>query len=280
MPFSPARARARSSIAGVASMPVACLTCGAKAQTTMPPPQARSRSVSSGPGRAASMISFKAASFAIGAAVENGVAWRVNWSRIRSWCAASVIWTEPLSFGVRLPVAATGCPTASGAEDRLEVLGRQGVANPGEAALVLHLAGAPHEGGERETRQRPADAQPLDPDRFHFGGGERGIGGAHHHIERLAARLHYDAHGGEIAQPGRIEHIRPGLLERLQAPNGVVEVGPAADQVLGPGDEGERDRQGAGHFERGRYPRDRAIEIVNALAAPILDRAADAPRLA
>src|SRR5437762_2767285 len=65
MPFSAARERARSSIAGVASMPVACRRYGAKAQTTMPPPQARSRSLSSGSGRAASMISFKAASFAI-----------------------------------------------------------------------------------------------------------------------------------------------------------------------------------------------------------------------
>ena len=42
IPFSAASCRARSSIAGVMSMPVACLTCGANAHTTMPPPQATS----------------------------------------------------------------------------------------------------------------------------------------------------------------------------------------------------------------------------------------------
>src|SRR5437762_12006807 len=74
------------------SMPVACRRWGAKAQTTMPPPHAMSSSVSAGPGWAASMIFCRAASLAIGAAVENGVACRVNWSRIRLRCAASLIW--------------------------------------------------------------------------------------------------------------------------------------------------------------------------------------------
>src|SRR5258708_915194 len=76
MPFSAARWRARSSIAGVMSMPVACLTCGANAHTTMPPPQATSSTKSSGPASAAATISASAPASAIGAAVLNGVAWR------------------------------------------------------------------------------------------------------------------------------------------------------------------------------------------------------------
>src|SRR5579863_1698244 len=71
------------------SIPVACFTCGAKAHTTMPPPQARSSTVSSGPGVAASTIMRSALASVIGLAVLNGVACRVNWSRIRSWC---VLW--------------------------------------------------------------------------------------------------------------------------------------------------------------------------------------------
>src|SRR5207302_10082461 len=95
MPFSAASERARSSMAWVMSIPVACFTTGAKAQTTMPPPHATSRTSSAGPACAASTIIFSAASLAIGAAVENGVAWRVNWSRIRLLWVTSVI-AEPL----------------------------------------------------------------------------------------------------------------------------------------------------------------------------------------
>jgi hypothetical protein len=82
-PFSAASLCASLSIAGVTSIPVARRTCGAKAHTTMPPPQATSRTVSSGPGRAASTIIRTASALVIGAAVLNSVAWRVNWSRIR-----------------------------------------------------------------------------------------------------------------------------------------------------------------------------------------------------
>ena len=44
-----------------------------------------------GPASAAATIICSAPASAIGAAVLNGIAWRVNWSRMRLWCAASVI---------------------------------------------------------------------------------------------------------------------------------------------------------------------------------------------
>src|SRR5213594_1882650 len=78
--------RACSSIAGVRSMPVAWRTVRAKAQTTRPPPQATSSTVSSGPAPLNSTMSRSAASSLMDGAVVKGTAWRVNWSRIESLC--------------------------------------------------------------------------------------------------------------------------------------------------------------------------------------------------
>ena len=78
MLLSAASCRARSSMAGVMSMPVACLTSGANAHTMMPPPQATSSTVSPGPGIAASTIIRRALASVMVLAVLNGVACRVN----------------------------------------------------------------------------------------------------------------------------------------------------------------------------------------------------------
>src|SRR6516164_882367 len=72
---------------------------GAKAQTTRPGPQATSSRRSPGLGRAAATIIFSASSSVIAGAVLNTVAWRVNWSRIRSWCVASVT-AHPIGYNV------------------------------------------------------------------------------------------------------------------------------------------------------------------------------------
>jgi len=77
-PFSAAKARARSSMAGVMSMPSARRATWANAQTTSPPPHATSSTVSSGPAPQASTSRRMASSLAMVFAVENGVAWRVN----------------------------------------------------------------------------------------------------------------------------------------------------------------------------------------------------------
>src|SRR5262245_3256195 len=81
------RVRARSSMAGVMSMPVTWRATRAKAQTSRPGPQATSSTVSLGPAPLQSTTSLSAASSLMDGAVENGTAWRVNWSRIRSECS-------------------------------------------------------------------------------------------------------------------------------------------------------------------------------------------------
>src|SRR3989442_3236201 len=81
------RGRARSSMAGVMSIPVAWRTTRAKAHTSRPGPHATSSTVSAGPAPLHSTTSLSAASSLMEGAVENGTAWRVNWSRIRSECS-------------------------------------------------------------------------------------------------------------------------------------------------------------------------------------------------
>src|SRR5262245_48869847 len=85
-PCSVAYAWARSSIAGVRSMPVACFTTRANATTMSPGPDATSSTVSSGPAPLSSTTSFSAASSLIDGAVAKCTAWCVNWSRMMSEC--------------------------------------------------------------------------------------------------------------------------------------------------------------------------------------------------
>src|SRR4030095_3766589 len=90
-PCCAACVRARSSMAGVMSMPVAWRTTRANAATTSPGPEATSSTVSSGPAPLAPTISLSAASSRMPGAVANGVAWRVNCSRISSRCSEGLL---------------------------------------------------------------------------------------------------------------------------------------------------------------------------------------------
>jgi len=65
-------------MAGVTSIPVACCTAGAKAQTTLPPPHATSSRVSCGPALLNSINNCNACWSAMVFAEENGTACRVN----------------------------------------------------------------------------------------------------------------------------------------------------------------------------------------------------------
>src|SRR5216683_1533908 len=99
---SAASARAGSIMAGVRSMPVACLTTLASAHTTMPPPHATSRAVSPGPAPVNSTISRSACLSLMPGEVENGTAWRLNWSRMRSrWLGLGTVpsGARPLFLG-------------------------------------------------------------------------------------------------------------------------------------------------------------------------------------
>ena len=91
------------------------------------------------------------------------------------------------------------------------------------------------------------------------------------------ARISSDAR-----EPGRVEGVRAGAFERLQAADGVVEVGAAVEEVLGAADEHERERQRAHRLGGRGHPLDGQPEVVDGarrVAGRVLDRAADEPRL-
>ena len=110
------------------------------------------------------------------------------------------------------------------AEHGLELAGRRGVAHPGEPPRSFISRAPFEEGGQGQPRERAADADALDPGRGELGDREAGIGGAHHHVDRLAHRRDHGADGGEVSHAGRVEHVGAGLLEGLQAADGVVEI--------------------------------------------------------
>ena len=61
------------------------------------------------------------------------------------------------------------------------------------------------------------------------------------------------------AQPGRVEHVRPGLLEGAQPGDRVVEIRVAAQVVLGAGRQGEWEVERPGGLGGGRDALDRLV---------------------
>src|SRR5262249_45632262 len=128
--------RACSSMAGVRSMPVAWRTVFANAQTTRPPPQATSRTVSSGPAPLNSTMRRSAASSLMADAVLNGTACRVNWSSIDSWCCSirfprllQVLLPAPPALNVTFEIVLNRKPAqvphrTAGDDDQIGVLPR------------------------------------------------------------------------------------------------------------------------------------------------------------
>src|SRR5262249_48583547 len=78
-------------------------------------------------------------------------------------------------------------------------------------------------------------------------------------------------------QTWRIQHVRPGLLIRLEPLDGVREVGSTPEVVLRTPGYRERKRQSARHLHHGTDALDRSFEIVDRILRPasgIFDRAA------
>ena len=83
-----------------------------------------------------------------------------------------------------------------------------------------------------------------------------------------------------VAQAGGVEDVGAGPFVGLQARDRVVEVGVAADVVLGARGEHEREAEAAGRLDGGGDPLDRLVEVVEApRGVVVLDRAADRARL-
>src|SRR5262249_34546652 len=84
----------------------------------------------------------------------------------------------------------------------------------------------------------------------------------------------------ERRQTGRIEHVGAGLLEGLEALDGVVEVLPAMEEILGARRQGEGEGELPRRLDGGGQTLQSVAEIIDRLsliAARTLDRAADEP---
>ena len=101
--------------------------------------------------------------------------------------------------------------------------------------MIQHFGCRPHEA----TQCRPCKGS-ADADAFHtyiaeLLDGIVGTAKAHHDIHRLGNRTTYGPNNIKIWQSGRVKHIGPCLLERLQASYGVFQVRVSVKEVLGAG---------------------------------------------
>jgi len=148
------------------------------------------------------------------------------------------------------------------------------VAGEFEAAIGADLLGCPLDHGEGIGAELGAERNAAGARLTERCDGEAGDG---EHIDRLgdgAADCPDLVEGG---QAGRIEHIRPGFVESLQPSDGVVEIGPPAEEILGAGGEHEIGLQGARRADGGRDPLEGMGELVNRpglIAAIVFDRTA------
>ena len=94
----------------------------------------------------------------------------------------------------------------------------------------------------RRAVQRGRGADAAHPRRLQFGDAERFVLDADHETDRLRQRRRHAAHRVQARQGGREQHVGTGLLEGLQAADRVVEIGNAANEVLGPRGQRELER--------------------------------------
>ena len=142
---------------------------------------------------------------------------------------------------------------------------------------VAHLPGGVHERLQGDPVQAAADAHAPHAGLAELVQRDLRIGESHHRVERLLQRRGHGAHFLQAVEPRRVEHVRAGGLEGLQAADGVVHVLPAVQEILGAGGQHERHRQGARHFDRRLHALDGKVEVVDRLLrvpGGILDGAA------
>ena len=95
-------------------------------------------------------------------------------------------------------------------------------------------------------------------------------------VDRLRDRVADRLDPVDLPDPGRVEHVGARRLVGEKPLDRVVEVGVAAEEVLGPPDEHEREVERPRRVHRRRHPLDCVVEVVDAaFGVVVLDRAAD-----
>jgi hypothetical protein len=142
----------------------------------------------------------------------------------------------------------------------------------GEAARVAQLLGRGEEAVDGRPREPATDADPLGARLDDLAQRQPRTG---EHVDGLRDG---SAHRTDLvaAKPGRVEHVGASAGVRLQTADRVLEVGVAADVVLGARRERERKAQAPRRLGSRDYPLDGVIAVVNLpVGVVVLDRAAD-----
>ena len=144
--------------------------------------------------------------------------------------------------------------------------------------LILDLAGGVDEAGHGRAIERGREADALDAGGGEIGDGERAPLDADHEVERPLEAGADLLDCREIRQARRKQHVGAGFLVGLEAPDGVGEIGIAADEVFRPRREQEFCRQRAGRSDGGLDTAKGVVGVVDGLfrfAGRVLDRPAD-----
>src|SRR5438876_4442604 len=120
--------------------------------------------------------------------------------------------------------------TVSALHEAGELLRRHRAVDVPERPLVLYLAGRIEQARHRHAVERRGEADPLHASGFELRDAERLALDTDHEVERPRERRADGAHGRDVGQPRRHQHIRAELFERLQSFDHVVEVRVAPEE--------------------------------------------------
>ena len=140
---------------------------------------------------------------------------------------------------------------------------RQRLLDEAERAPILHLPRGPQERAQGGPAKRRSQADALHAERGQRRGGQQralDLLEAHHHVDRL---VDGGADRADVLGAGQArgeQHVDAGAGERLQPPDGSVQIAHAEAKVLGPADQDERKRQGARRLDGGGHALDRVLK--------------------
>src|SRR3954470_6076094 len=114
--------------------------------------------------------------------------------------------------------------TGSGLHVAVELWRREGPLKVAEASLYLHLARRVDEPAHRGAVERRGEAHAPHARGLELAHRERLALDAGHEVHRFLHRGAHGAHRRQVGQARRHEDVRACLLERLEAPDGVVQI--------------------------------------------------------